>query len=68
MASLPRVQRAVAPVPNPQASLPGAAPSMLAIAAAVTTTWRKLGTKTAVPRPIRSVCSATRANDTQMSR
>ena len=67
MARLPMASRAVNPVPNATASRPGASSSMVAIADAVTTGWRRLGTATAVPTPIRSVASATRASATQTS-
>ena len=60
------VHRAVAPVPNPHASRPGATRSMVAMADAVVITWRRLGTSTAAPKLI-SVCSAMRASQIQMS-
>ena len=67
MARFPMARRAVKPVPNATARRPGASSSIVAIADAVTTGWRKLGTATAVPTPIRSVASATRASATQTS-
>ena len=41
--------------------------SMVAMADAVAITLRRLGTRTAVPSPMRSVCSAMRAMVIQMS-
>ena len=50
------------PVPIATASRPGAFASSVAIAAAVVTTWRRLGTSTAGPKPITSVFSAISAS------
>jgi hypothetical protein len=60
-------RRAVYPVPNAATSLPGASSSIVAMAEAVTMGWRRLGTATPVPRPIRLVASAARASATQTS-
>ena len=65
-AFLPSAHRAVAPVPKPHASRPGARSSIVAMADAVVITWRRFGTSTAVPT-LMSVCSAMRASQIQMS-
>ncbi len=48
-------------------SRPGLIASTVAIAAAVTDTWRSAGTSTAVPSPMRSVRSAACARPTHTS-
>jgi hypothetical protein len=63
----PIVTRAVKPVPNATTSRPGANASTAAIADAVTMGCRMLGTATPVPRPMRSVASAIRAKEIQIS-
>ena len=67
MALRPIASRAVKPVPNVTARRPGASSLSVAIADAVTIGWRRLGTATAVPTPIRSVASAARASATHTS-
>jgi hypothetical protein len=57
----------VKPVPSATTRRPGAWASIVPIAAAVVTTWRRLGISTAVPTPIRSVRSRARAIATQTS-
>nr|WP_243858493.1 hypothetical protein [Mycobacterium sp. DL440] len=63
----PIVTRAVKPVPNATTSRPGANASTAATADAVTMGCRMLGTATPVPRPMRSVASAIRAKEIQIS-
>jgi hypothetical protein len=67
IAGLPNIARPVKPLPIATASRPGAWASIEPIAAAVATTWRRLGTSTAVPTPIRSVRSSVRAIATHTS-
>jgi hypothetical protein len=67
IAGLPNIARPVNPLPIATASRPGACASIEPIAAAVVTTWRRLGTSTAVPTPIRSVRSSARAIAIQTS-
>ncbi len=59
-------RRAVNPVPNAVTRRPGASSSIVAIADAVTSGCRRLGTATPVPTPMVSVASTTRASATQM--
>jgi hypothetical protein len=54
-------------VPIAHVRRPGARRSIVAIAEAVVITWRRFGTITAVPRPIRSVASAISARCAQTS-
>ena len=56
------------PVPTITALRPGASASRVAIADAVTTTWRRLGTTTDTPRPMRPVRSEASASVIQTSR
>ena len=59
---LPSRRRPVKPVPIAAATRPGASASSVAIAAACAATWRRLGTSTPGPSPIRRVASAIRAS------
>ena len=59
--------RAVKPVPIATASRPGAMRATVATAEAVVITWRRFGTSTAVPSPMREVRSAINARWIQMS-
>jgi len=65
--SWPRVMRPVKPVPTAATVRPGARLSSVAMAVACVSTCRKLGIRTAGPRPMRSVRSATRASATHTS-
>ena len=60
MGRLPSVNRPVKPEPTATATRPGAWSTSSAIAAALTIGWRRLGTSTPGPRPIRDVRSAHR--------
>ena len=62
MARYPIALRPVNPVPNETTTRPGASPTSVAIAAAFVIGWRRLGTSTPGPRPIRLVRSAARAS------
>jgi hypothetical protein len=55
------MRRPVKPVPKATRRRPGASASTWAIAAAVTTTCRRLGINTLVPSPIREVARAASA-------
>ena len=55
------------PVPNDTATRPGAIASSVAVPAAFTIGWRRLGMSTPGPRPIRDVRSAASANDIHTS-
>ncbi len=59
---LPSRRRPVNPVPIATATRPGACVSSVAIAAACAATWRRLGTSTPGPRPIRRVAPAIRTS------
>jgi len=63
----PMARAPVKPVPTANVSRPGARSSMVAIADAVTMTWRRNPTATPVATPMWSVASATRATPTQTS-
>ena len=67
MARYPIARRPVKPVPNETATRPGASPTSVAVAAAFVIGWRRLGTSTPGPRPIREVRSAASASDIQTS-
>ena len=66
-ASLPIAMRPVKPVPIATATRPGASCSSVAIALACTSGWRRFGTSTAGPSPMRSVCAAASASTIQTS-
>ena len=59
--------RPVNPAPIATATRPGAEAASVAMAAALTIGWRRLGTSTAGPRPIVLVRSAARASVIQTS-
>jgi hypothetical protein len=61
------MRRPVKPVPIAIATRPGACASSVEIAAAVVSTWRRLGTSTAAPSPMSSVFSATCESATNTS-
>ena len=55
------------PVPNDTATRPGARPASVAVAAAFVIGWRRVGTRTPGPSPIRDVRSAANASDIHTS-
>ena len=55
------------PVPNATATRPGASAASMAAPEALTIGWRKVGTRTPGPRPIRWVRPAARASIAQTS-
>jgi len=63
----PIARRPLKPVPNATATRPGASAASPAVAAALTIGWRRLGTSTPGPRPMRRVRAAARASSIQTS-
>ncbi len=63
----PIAMRPVKPVPTAATTRPGASCSSIAIADACVSGWRKLGTSTAGPSPMRDVRCAHNADVIQMS-